>query len=73
VDISEEASAAADFNHWMVYVDTLTHSDEDLSLRGTMFVTHVDRPAKLAVLKRRLEQAEMGICMSRMTLEAPEA
>ncbi|MGA2863111.1 MAG: glycosyltransferase [Verrucomicrobiota bacterium] len=68
-DISEKASAAADFNHWMVYLDTLTRSDEDLSLRSTMFVTHVDRPAKLAVLKRRLEQAEMGICMSRMTVE----
>ena len=36
--------------------------------RNTLFVTHVDRAAKLHLLKQRLRSADMGICMSRMTV-----
>ena len=69
VDVSRDVCPEADFNHWIVYLDTLEHTDEDLALRSTMFITHVDRPAKLTVLKKRMATAEMGFCMSRMTVD----
>lgn len=69
VDIDSKASPDVDFNHWMVYLDTLAHSDEDIKLSSTIFITHVDRFAKLLVLKKRLEVAEMAICMSQMTVD----
>jgi hypothetical protein len=69
VDIGPKACPEADFNHWMVYLDTLDHTDEDLAMRSTMFITHVDRPAKLTVLKTRMATTEMGFCMSRMTMD----
>jgi glycosyltransferase involved in cell wall biosynthesis len=69
VEVAQQACPKADFNHWMVYLDTLEHTDEDLALRSTMFITHVDRPAKLTVLKKRMATTEMGFCMSRMTVD----
>lgn len=65
VDISFMPSPAADVNHWVYYNDL----GGDFVSRNTLAITHVDRPAKLHVLKRRLRKADMGICMSRMTLE----
>jgi hypothetical protein len=43
--------------------------DGELHGRNTLSITHVDRTAKLHVLRQRMKKAEMGICMSRMTLE----
>ncbi len=54
-----------DVNHWMLYYDV----EGGLYRKNTLAITHVDRPAKLHVLKQRLKKADLGICMSRMTLE----
>ena len=64
-DIASHPSTTADINHWMLYYDM----GGRLVSRNTLAITHVDRLAKLQVLKRRLKSANMGICMSRMTLE----
>lgn len=64
-EITDMPSALADINHWMYYNDLIG----DLVSRNTFAITHVDRPAKQYVLKQRLKNAEMGICLSRMTLE----
>ena len=64
-EITYMPSPAADVNHWMYYNDL----GGDFVSRNTLAITHVDRPAKAHVLKQRLKKADMGICMSRMTLE----
>ena len=63
--IAGQPSHDADVNHWIWYCDL----DGKMCSRNTLFVTHVDRPAKLLLLKNRLKQADMAICMSRMTVE----
>jgi hypothetical protein len=63
-EIVYEPSPTADVNHWMYYNDL----QGDLFSRNTLFITHVDRPIKLYILKQRLKKADVGICMSRMTL-----
>ncbi len=63
--ISENPSPSADINHWMIYYDV----EGKLVPRSTIGITHVDRPGKLHVLRDRLNGAELGICMSRMTME----
>jgi hypothetical protein len=37
--------------------------------KNTLFITHIDSPGKLLVVKNRLQQADLGICMSRMMVE----
>ena len=64
-EIADMPSSSADVNHWMYYNDL----EGDLVSRNTFAITHVDRLAKQYVLKQRLKKTEMGICMSRMTLE----
>jgi len=64
-EIAEMPSPAADVNHWMYYNDL----EGGFVSRNTLSITHVDRAAKMHVLKQRLLKADMGICMSRMTLE----
>jgi hypothetical protein len=66
VSIALYPSPSADINHWMWFCDV----GGQLLARNTLLVTHVDRAAKLHVLKHRLRKADMAICMSRMTLEA---
>jgi len=63
--ISYLPSPSADVNHWFEYCDL----EGQLYSKNTFLITHVDRPAKLYVLKRRLKRGAMGICMSRMTVE----
>jgi len=63
--ISTRPSEAVDVNHWMIYYDLKAES----SARTSLAITHVDRPAKLHVLKQRLRHADVGICMSRMTMD----
>jgi hypothetical protein len=58
-------SSKADINHWMLYYDL----EGNLYSKNTLAITHVDRFAKLHILKRRLEKFDLGICLSRMTLE----
>ena len=64
-EIADYPSPAVDLNHWMIYYDI----DGALVSRNTLAITHVDRPAKLKVLETRLRGADLGVCMSRMTLE----
>jgi hypothetical protein len=52
-------------NHWMLYTD-LSGKAQGIK---TMLITHVDRAAKLHVLRRRLISFDMGICLSRMTMQ----
>ncbi len=63
--ISYVPSSLADINHWMLYFDV----EGGWYGKNTLAITHVDRPAKLHVLKRRMKKDAVGICMSRMTLE----
>jgi hypothetical protein len=63
--IADLPSPEADDNHWMIYYDL----EGGLYGINTLAITHVDRPAKLHVLKQRLKKVDLGICMSRMTLE----
>jgi len=64
-EIDQFPSSSVDVNHWMLYYDT----GGKFVSKNTLGITHVDRRAKLHVLKRRLESADMGICMSRMMVE----
>lgn len=63
--ISYLPSPQADINHWMHYL----YLEGDLYSKSTLSITHVDRPVKLHILKQRMKKVDMGICMSRMTLE----
>jgi hypothetical protein len=63
--ISYSPSSQADVNHWVHYL----YLDGGMYAKNTMSITHVDRSAKLHILKQRMKKADMGICMSRMTLE----
>jgi hypothetical protein len=63
--ISYLPSPQVDINHWMIYYDFIG----GMYGKNTLAITHVDRPAKLHLLKQRLKRANLGICMSRMTLE----
>jgi len=64
-EIAYSPLPTVDVNHWMLYSDL----EGKLYSKNTLAITHVDRPAKLHVLKQRLKKVDMGICMSRMTLE----
>lgn len=64
-EISDLPSSQADINHWMHYL----YFDKELYGKSSLFITHVDRSAKLHILKQRMKKVNMGICMSRMTLE----
>jgi hypothetical protein len=59
-EIAYFPSPTVDVNHWMLYCDL----DGQLYSKNTLAITHVDRPAKLHVLKQRLKKTDMGICMS---------
>lgn len=63
--IAPQPSLSVGINHWMLYCDV----ERIKGSRNTLSVTHVDRPAKLHLLKERLKKSDMAICMSRMTVE----
>ena len=65
-DISDQPSPTADINHWISF---LSYPSGKLCSRNTLFVSHVDRPAKLLVLKKHWKKVDVYICMSRMTVE----
>lgn len=58
-------SINADINHWMFYSDSIG----EVVSRNTLGITHVDSKAKLHILRQRLAVMDLGICMSRMTVE----
>lgn len=65
-DVGDRPSETASINHWMNChaLDTSGYPN------STLFVAHIDRPARLWALKKRLETARLGICMSRMTVDS---
>jgi hypothetical protein len=64
-EISYLPSRESDINHWVHYL----YLEGDWYGKNTLSITHVDRLAKLHILKQRMKKADIGICMSRMTLE----
>ncbi len=63
--IDTQPSMHADINHWMLYGDMRGQ----LHGKTTMLITHVDRWLKTYLVKQRLQRMDLGICLSRMTLE----
>lgn len=64
-EIASHPSPNVDVNHWMLYYDF----EGKLLAKNTIAITHVDRFSKIHILRQRLKKVEMGICMSRMTME----
>lgn len=64
-ELSTTPVKTADINHWMIGYDV----QDQISTKSTLAITHVDRPIKFHVLRKRLQEANLGICMSRMTME----
>lgn len=69
-----------------INVDISDHSRQDVEINhhiqggyykpyvnDTLMITHLDDYKKLAILKKQLETARMGICMSRETMETMRA
>jgi hypothetical protein len=63
--IAPRPSRDADINHYMIY----HHCRDDRTTRGTVLITHVDDYEKLLMVKRSLQVVDVGICLSRMTVE----
>ncbi len=63
--IRSEPSPEAAINHWMIY-HTCTGERPG---PGTFFITHVDSIYRVQMVQRALQTADMGICMSRNTVE----
>jgi len=65
VDYSRDVDLSADVNHHLMFLGyEATKSNLD-----TVMITHVDNMAKVSMLIRQLSVAEMGIAMSRDTVE----
>ena len=63
-DIGQAADSDADVNHHLLY---LGYENRKTSL-DTLMVTHIDSVHKMKLLRRQLESAALGICMSRRTM-----
>ncbi|MCK9409937.1 MAG: hypothetical protein M0R68_12475, partial [Bacteroidetes bacterium] len=61
VDIDKTTSGKADINHHIIYSGYPNHS----STIDTLMITHIDTIAKRNSLRKSLETAEHGICMSK--------
>jgi len=64
-NIARQPDSTADINHYMLYdrFDGKKHSTD------TIMITHIDNLCKLDLMKKLLINAEMGICMSRDTMD----
>lgn len=63
--ISDRPSATADINHWMIF----HHCKGERLTPGTVLITHVDDAEKLGMVRESLKTTDIGICLSRMTVE----
>lgn len=63
-DIAKVPDPNADINHHIIYYDY----DGRKNSIDTIMITHIDSIKKVNMLKKQLESAEMGICMSSETL-----
>jgi hypothetical protein len=64
VVIADRAQPTADINHHIIY----TGYDGSPSSIDTLMITHVDTADKVALLKRQMQVAEMGVCPSSDTM-----
>jgi hypothetical protein len=64
VDLLPRWSANSDINHFMHYL----YADASCATKNTMFITHVDDPTKFMIIKDMIENVDMGICMSQMSV-----
>lgn len=62
VEISSDTRDDVDINHHIPYVAYKPYPND------TLMITHVDNMRKIMLLKKQLETAGMGICMSKDTL-----
>ncbi len=62
VTLSPLPNVYADINHHINYA-----SYQHVSTKNTLMVTHINTPEKIANLKRGMETADVGICMSKDT------
>ena len=62
VTVSRDTRNDVDVNHHIPYISYKTYKND------TLMITHVDTAKKIAMLKKQLETAGMGICMSEATL-----
>jgi glycosyltransferase involved in cell wall biosynthesis len=65
-DLSNRHSPNADVNHFMMFHYAAGHA----GTKNTMFITHVDDPLKVQILKHKLKIVDVGICMSRMAAKS---
>lgn len=63
-DIAKVPDVSADINHHIIYV---TYDGKKNSV-DTIMITHVDNVDKLTQIKKQLENAAAGICMSKETM-----
>lgn len=63
LSVSRDVDPSADINHHIPYAAYCPNRND------TLMITHVDSMKKVVLLKKQLEVAGMGICMSRDTLE----
>ena len=63
VTISSDTHSFVDINHHIPYVAYEPHPND------TLMITHVDNMKKVMLLKKQLEIASMGICMSNDTMD----
>lgn len=61
-DISKTPDPDADINHHIIYLNYLQKFGSE---RDTLMITHINDIRKLSMLKKQLEVASVGICMSR--------
>ncbi|SDB82814.1 hypothetical protein [Williamwhitmania taraxaci] len=62
--ISKCSDPLCDINHHIIYIN---FNGEPSSI-DTLMVTHIDDSSKLNLIKRQLDVAQMGICMSHETM-----
>jgi hypothetical protein len=67
-DIANTPDPTADINHHIIYsyYDGTKSSPDTVD---TVMITHIDNDQKLDMVRQQLANADMGICMSRETLE----
>ena len=72
-ELAEEPSAHVDINHWLFYGHAWSfyfQQQRRKLTKSTMLITHLDDPIKVRIVKEALDEvADVGICVSRMTLE----
>lgn len=72
-EIGGSPSASVDINHWMFYGHAWGYFFQQKRAKATpatVSITHMDDPIKVRMLREVMDQvADIGICMSAMTLE----